>query len=128
MIDRNSARSYYTLTTEQVLENLEASLSGLTTEDWHARQTHYGKNTLPRVRPRSLLRVFLHQFTSPLIYVLLLAAAVSALIQEWSDAGFIAGVLLVNAAIGTFQEYSAQQAADALNQLVTTVCKVISRR
>ena len=125
MNDINRPASCHTLSIDQVLKSLDSSLSGLTTEDLQARRAQYGKNTLPRARPNSLLRVFLHQFTSPLIYVLLLAAVVSAVIQEWSDAGFIAGVLLVNAAIGTFQEYSAQQAADALNQLVSTVCKVI---
>ena len=57
---------------------------------------------------------------SPLIYVLIAAALLSLLIQEWSDAGFITAVLLINAIIGTIQEYSAQQAASALQQLVTT--------
>jgi magnesium-transporting ATPase (P-type) len=69
--------------------------------------------------------VFLHQFASPLIYVLGLAALVSMLIQEWHDAGFIAAVLLINAVIGTIQEHSAQRAAAALNQLVTTHCRVL---
>jgi magnesium-transporting ATPase (P-type) len=69
--------------------------------------------------------VFLRQFVSPLIYVLALAALVSLLIQEWHDAGFIAAVLLLNAVIGTIQEYSAQRAASALNELVTAHCRVL---
>jgi len=59
---------------------------------------------LPLALPRGPLQVFLHQFTSPLVYVLLAAARVSRLIHEYSDTGFIAAVLLVNAVIGTVQE------------------------
>ncbi len=67
----------------------------------------------------------MHQFASPLIYVLVAAALLSLAIQEWSDAGFITAVLLVNAIIGTFQEYSAQRAAEALHKLVTTRTQVL---
>ena len=69
--------------------------------------------------------VFARQFVNPLIYILVAAAAFSMLIQEWSDAIFIAAVLLVNAIIGTIQEFSAQRAAAALAQLVTTNCRVV---
>jgi magnesium-transporting ATPase (P-type) len=72
-----------------------------------------------------VLRVFTRQIASPLIYVLLAAAVLSIVIREWSDAGFIFAVLLINALIGTFQEYSAQRAASALQQLVTTRCRVV---
>jgi len=68
---------------------------------------------------------FFHQFTSPLIYILLAAAAISLLIREWSDGVFISGVLLLNAVIGTVQEYSAQRAAASLKQLVRTNARVV---
>ncbi len=110
---------------DDLLDLLETSPSGLAMAEVERRQAVFGQNVLPKVKPAGIIRVFAHQFASPLIYVLVFAALVSAIIQEWSDAGFIAGVLLVNALIGTFQEYSAQQAADALNQLVTTLSKVI---
>ena len=77
------------------------------------------------VKPPGIVRVFLHQFTSPLIYVLVAAALVSLAIREWSDAGFICAVLLLNAIIGTAQEYSAQRAATALQKLVTTRSRVL---
>ncbi|HYQ71710.1 MAG TPA: cation-transporting P-type ATPase, partial [Gammaproteobacteria bacterium] len=115
----------HTLSPEAVLAGLRSSPNGLDHAEAAARLQRYGRNALPVVEPPGIVRVFLHQFTSPLIYVLLVAALVSLLIQEWSDAGFICAVLLLNAVIGTAQEYSAQRAATALQQLVTTRSRVL---
>ena len=113
-----------TIEPEILFNQLGSSIHGLSHSDAAKRQLRYGKNTLPQASPPSGIHVFLTQFKSPLIYVLLAAAILSFLIQEWSDAGFICAVLLINAIIGTLQEYSAQQAASALNKLVTTRCRV----
>jgi magnesium-transporting ATPase (P-type) len=84
----------------------------------------FGRNTLPQAKPLGIGVVFLHQFASPLIYVLVAAALLSVVIKEWSDACFISAVLIINAVIGTIQEYSAQRAASALQELVSTRCRV----
>lgn len=109
----------------EVLAGLQSTPNGLGQAEAATRLQHYGRNTLPASEPPGIVRVFLHQFASPLIYVLAAAALVSLLIQEWSDAGFICAVLLLNAIIGTAQEYSAQRAATALQQLVTTRSRVL---
>jgi magnesium-transporting ATPase (P-type) len=80
---------------------LHGSPNGLSHTEAAARLQHYGRNALPAAEPPGMARVFLHQFTSPLIYVLVAAALVSLAIREWSDAGFICAVLLLNAIIGT---------------------------
>jgi magnesium-transporting ATPase (P-type) len=90
-----------------------------------ARLEQYGRNTLPQARLPGIVTVFLRQFASPLIYVLVAAALLSLMIKEWSDAGFISAVLFINAVIGTIQEYSAQRAAAALQELVRTRCRVL---
>jgi len=108
-----------------VLQALQSSALGLSDAESAARLQHNGPNALPRAKPPGILSVFLHQFASPLIYVLVAAALLSIAIHEWSDAGFISAVLLVNALIGSFQEYSAQQAAEALHQLVTSASRVL---
>ena len=110
---------------EEILAGLHSSPNGLSHVEAVARLQHYGRNALPVVEPPGIARVFLHQFTSPLIYVLVAAALASLAIREWSDAGFICAVLLLNAIIGTAQEYSAQRAATALQQLVTTRSRVL---
>ncbi len=109
----------------EVLASLHSSPNGLGHAEAASRLQRHGRNALPTAEPQGIALVFLHQFTSPLIYVLLAAALVSLVIQEWSDAGFICAVLLLNAVIGTAQEYSAQRAATALQQLVTTRSRVL---
>jgi Ca2+-transporting ATPase len=109
----------------EVLASLHSSPGGLGHAEAAARLQRYGRNALPAAEPPGITLVFLHQFTSPLIYVLLAAALVSLAIREWSDAGFICAVLLLNAIIGTAQEYSAQRAASALQRLVTTRSRVL---
>ncbi len=110
---------------DSVLSALQATRHGLARAEADTRLAHFGHNTLPTAKPESLTSIFLHQFTSPLIYVLLAAAILSMVIQEWSDAGFIAAVLLINAIIGTYQEHSAKQAAGALRKLVTARNRVL---
>ncbi|WP_423199629.1 MULTISPECIES: cation-translocating P-type ATPase [unclassified Cupriavidus] len=84
-----------------------------------------GPNTLPRVAPPSLVAVFLRQFLSPLIYILLAAAVVSLMLGDLRDAFFIGIVLLVNGVIGTVQEHTADQAAAALRRLEQPATTVI---
>jgi len=107
-----------------VLQAMGSSAHGLTEQDVRERLRQHGPNALPRGRPSTAIQIFLHQFRSPLIYVLLVAALVSLLLREWSDAGFIFAVLLINAAIGAFQEYSAERSAEALRALVTPHARV----
>jgi len=118
--------TWHTLTPEVVADRLTTDVAtGLSQAEAATRLQQYGRNALPAAKPPGIARVFLHQFASPLIYVLVAAALVSLVIGEWSDAGFIGAVLLLNAVIGTAQEYSAQRAATALQQLVTTQSRVL---
>ncbi len=117
--------SPHAVSSEAVLVALKSSLHGLTRSEAVARLVQYGRNTLPQAKPPGIGTVFLRQFASPLIYVLVAAALLSLMIKEWSDAGFISAVLFINAVIGTIQEYSAQRAAAALQELVSTRCRVL---
>jgi magnesium-transporting ATPase (P-type) len=114
----------HALTADETLAALGASWRGIAQDEVQARLAHFGRNALPRAQPPTLVAVFLHQFKSSLIYVLLIAALASLLLQQWSDAGFIFAVLLINAAVGTFQEYSAERSAEALRNLVIPRARV----
>jgi Ca2+-transporting ATPase len=94
-----------------------ATPDGLSEAQARAALLRYGPNALPVTKPPSLARVFLRQFLSPLIYILLAAALVSVALGDIKDAGFIAVVLLINGVIGAVQEYSAAKAAAALKSL-----------
>lgn len=108
-----------------VLAALDSSPRGLTTAEAGRRLARDGANLLPQPRPRSLLVLFVHQFLSPFIYVLLFATALSAYVQHWSDALFISLVVLLNAVIGMVQEHRAERSALALRHLVTTTARVV---
>ena len=112
-------------TAQQILERLKASRLGLSHDEAAVRLQRYGPNALPKKKPPGILEVFANQFKSPLIYVLVAAALVSLLIEEYSDSIFIGAVLLLNAVIGTIQEYSAQRSADALQKMMTTRVRVL---
>ena len=90
---------------------------GLTSAEAAERLRRYGPNSLPRPRRPSFLFVFLRQFLSPLIYILLAAALVSIATSDLKDAAFIAVVLLLMGLIGAFQEFSAERATSALRDL-----------
>lgn len=121
----NSDVKLYTKSVDDILSFLSSGHHGLSSDDAKRRLEKYGLNTFPKSKQPGIFLVFIHQFTSPLIYVLFAAAALSIFIQQWSDAGFIFAVLCLNALIGTIQEYSAQQAATSLQNLVKTRTHVL---
>ena len=107
-----------------VADALSTGFSGISSREAQARLTRFGRNRLEPPPPPSWLEVFLRQFRSPLIYVLLGAAAVAMALGEFSDAAFIGAVLLVNAVIGFINESKAEHEVRALAQLVRTRARV----
>lgn len=114
----------YTKKSEFVLEQLDARREGLNAEDVSSRLEKYGENTLPEAKPPALWKIFLHQFKDPLIYVLLIAGTAALAMQRYPSAIFIFIVLMINAIIGTIQEYSATRAAAALKAMATPKARV----
>jgi len=114
----------FTKNIDAVLEELETRKKGLSAEEAKSRLDKYGKNKLPEAKPPALWEVFLHQFKDPLIYVLLIAGVTAFSMQRYPSAVFIVIVLMVNAIIGTIQEYSATRAAAALKAMSTPESKV----
>ena len=103
---------------------LGSSADGLSAAEARRRLALYGRNSLPRRSRRSLGLLFLGQFRSPLIYLLLGATLVSLIVGHWTDAGFIAVVLLLNAIVGMVQEHRAAASMDALGRLIRHKAKV----
>ncbi len=99
--------------------------SGLTQAEAQCRLDHYGPNSLPEPPRRSWWMVFLRQFVSPLIYVLLLAAAISLAMGHHGDSAVILVVVLVNAVIGLIQEGRAERSMEALRKLSALRVRVL---
>jgi Ca2+-transporting ATPase len=117
--------NWYNLTIEGALERLGTGRLGLDAVEAKSRLVKHGPNELPRRKKAPQVVLFLRQFLSPLIYVLLGAVAVSAAVGHYIDAGVIAGVLLVNAVIGYVQESRSERAMEALLKLTAPRAKAL---
>lgn len=101
-----------------LLAELSTTEKGLTRAEAAKRLKIHGLNSLPRQATPTWWQVLGRQFKSPLIYILVVAAVVSTFIGDFTDAIFIGMVLLLNAIIGGFQEWRAEQSAQALQKLL----------
>jgi len=99
--------------------------TGLSTDVAAQRLSECGPNRLPAPPLPGVAAIFLRQFLSPFIYILLIAAIASYALGQVPNTVFIVAVLLLNAAIGTLQEYSAQRSAAALRNMVRGEARVI---
>ncbi|MCI0542746.1 HAD-IC family P-type ATPase [bacterium] len=112
-------------TLPQIFEELHTSERGLGSEEAARRLTEYGPNALPEGKREHGFIIFLRQFKSPLIYVLLAAGVIVFVNGETADAVIILAVLLFNAVIGTFQEGRAQNILLALNRFTEAKATVL---
>lgn len=117
--------AWHTKSPDEVLELLQVTTAGLTPEEHAARLAKYGPNELPTQKSDTLLTIFLKQFKSPLIYLLMAAAGLMVVVGETKDAYIIAAVLLFNAIAGTIQAGRAQNTLNALRSMAKTSATVI---
>lgn len=97
---------------------------GLSSPEAEKRLGEYGRNELDREKVKSPAIMFLEQLNTPLIFVLILAAGISILLKEYSDACIVITVILLNSVIGVLQEGKAQKALEALKQLTSPTALV----
>jgi magnesium-transporting ATPase (P-type) len=120
--------TWHSLDPDAVLQRLGSTPDGLSSQQAGALLLQYGPNRLPAKPPPSAVEIFLHQFLSPLIYILIAAGVISLMIGEMTDACFIFAVILLNAGLGTFQEWKAEQSAASLQQLLRITSHVLRDR
>lgn len=116
---------WYQLSVKEISEKLGISENGLNEEEVRQRLLQYGPNKLAEEEKISRLKIPLHQFTSPLIYILLIAGVVTIFLQEYIDSGVVFAVVILNAIVGYFQEYEAGESVRALRRMVVSKAKVI---
>src|SRR3989338_3887251 len=116
---------WHTLSGEKVIEALHSSGQGLSSEEAAVRLAQYGKNELPSPKADGYVLMFVRQFASPLIYLLLGAGVVVFFLGEVADAVIIFLVLIFNAAVGVMQEGRAQRTLDALRVFTSTQVDVM---
>ncbi|MCA9904725.1 MAG: cation-transporting P-type ATPase, partial [Anaerolineae bacterium] len=117
--------AYWRLTAIEAQQRLKSSDHGLTATEARQRLATYGANTLNSKRQDTRLRVFIRQFESPVVLILIFATAVSALLGDWIDALIIGVIVLGSALLSFFQEYNAGNAAATLLQQVQITATVL---
>ena len=110
---------------EATLEALDSSTDGLNADQVESRRAEHGPNRLPEPERPSAWRRLLRQFHNILIYVLLGASVVTALMAHWVDTAVILAVVVANAAIGFIQEGRAEQAMGAIRRMLALKAGVI---
>jgi Ca2+-transporting ATPase len=117
---------WHNLPESDVLQKTETSIQqGLSLDEVIKRKELFGPNIISQKKGTSALVQFLMQFNQPLVYILLAAAVVTAILKEWVDSSVIFGVVLVNAIIGFVQESKALKAIESLTKSMTSEARVI---
>ena len=122
---RPAETRWHSLPAADVLARLEARTEGLSAAAAKERRSRYGANRLPEPPRRGALARLLSQCNNVLIWVLLAASAVTALLGEWTDTAVILGVVIINAAIGFIQEGKAERALEAISGLLSPRAMVL---
>jgi len=121
MVDEQitSTVSWHTDESEAIFQKLSSSEEGLSKQSAQQRLQEFGPNRLRPAKKKGPLARFLTQFHNVLIYVLLGAGIVTALLGHWIDSGVILGVVIINAIIGFIQEGKAEKALDAIRNMLS---------
>lgn len=120
----------YLHTSEEVFDEVQSSVNGLTSAEAAKRLEQHGKNKLEEGKKKSVFRRFLEQFTDPMIIILIVAAVISAVTsvinhEPPTDVFIILAVVLLNAILGVYQESKAEKAIEALQEMAAATSKVL---
>ena len=116
---------FHISTSEEVLKHFSSGIDGLDEEEAKKRLAQYGPNEITRKREISPLRIFLSQFNSFIVYILIAAVIISVILHEYIDSAVIIAILIVNAVLGFFQEYRAEKAIESLKKMAALQATVI---
>ncbi|MFO7368776.1 MAG: HAD-IC family P-type ATPase [Bacteroidales bacterium] len=109
---------------EEIFSVLKTSENGLASSEVDERLLFYGENKIPEGKRITLLQIVVNQLLNPLIFILVAAAVASVAIGEGKDAIFIFLVILINSALGAYQEFNAERSASGLQQLMKIKARV----
>ena len=117
--------NFHSLNISEALKNLESSKSGLTTKEAEKRLKKYGPNEFSKEKKFSTLKLLISQFKDPLIYILIIAFAISLATGHLTDASVIFVVIIISTVVSFIQEYKANEALSKLKSLIEFKAKVI---
>ncbi|NLE00773.1 MAG: HAD-IC family P-type ATPase, partial [Fibrobacter sp.] len=117
--------AWYQKTIKKVFEELNTSSDGLETSDAKSRLEKFGPNQLPEKNEETVWILFLRQIKNPLIYVLIVSAALAVIMGKLTDGLVVLGVVIINALIGFLQEYRSSKEIAALKKMIPDTASII---
>jgi len=121
----NVSNPYWTQPEESLLGRLQSSASGISSAEAGKRLETYGSNLLGGRKKSTRFSLFINQFKSPIVILLLIATLISAFLQDWVDAVIILAIVVGSALLSFTQEYSASNAAEQLRAQVRIKANVL---
>ena len=116
---------YWSQSSEELYTALQSSATGLSSGSARERLEQFGRNELQAKEKASPLWLFLNQFKSPLVLILVFAAIISVITGEWIDATIILSIVVASAILGFIQEFNASNAVEQLRRQVTIKVKAL---
>lgn len=116
---------YYAQSVNEVSERLKTKPEGLSAEEARQRLSKHGKNVLEAKKKKTIFAMFLRQFTDFMILILIAAAVVSGVLGDVTDTIVILAIVVINAVVGVVQEYRAEKAMEALQNMAASNARVI---
>ncbi|MDP3983050.1 MAG: HAD-IC family P-type ATPase, partial [bacterium] len=98
---------------------------GLTEKEAKKRLKNHGENKLPSKPPTSDITIFFRQLTSPLIYILLIASGITFFLKDFTDTAVIMVAVVINTALGYYQERKAERALESLRSFLRPTATVL---
>jgi len=116
---------YWSQDAAAITAGLGSGPGGLSSATAAAKLRQVGPNSVEEASHLSALRLLLRQFESPLVLILIFAAAVSLVLQQWVDSAIILAIVLGSTLLGFFQEYRASAAVEELKRRLALTCRVM---
>lgn len=118
-------KDWYKKNINEIYDELESSINGLSQEEAITRLEKYGKNEMPRKKSDSFFKIMIKQLADPIEILLILAMAFSFIINEIVDGAAILFIIIVDLLMGTIQEWKANKNAEALSKLIEVKTKIL---
>ncbi len=118
-------KSFWAVTASDALELLETTSEGISDEEAQERAALFGKNRIAAPRKIARVKIFLNQFTSPLIFLLLIAGTITILLGDYQDAAVILVAAAINSLLGFYQENKAEDALAHLKSYIEERVRII---
>jgi Mg2+-importing ATPase len=117
--------AYWSLAAEQLISELHTTANGLQQSDVELRLKRYGPNSIKAKQQATAFGLFLNQFRSPLVLILIFASIVSIIVGEWTDASIVLVIVFGSTVLGFMQEYRASNAVEKLRSQITIKSSVL---